>query len=196
VRSAASISISIDANDCRSWLFTATLVLIVGILGDSGLILVDSCKDAITCLDYFGDVNPHARQYSQIAQSLLKITIAHAKERELRVRQKRKQASSELFGLLPSERSVHAPQLNNCHLQARSTSLFSRDAGEPSMPTSAPLDWTIYDADFFALPWPNENDQGLQDFLQPGTHNIDGASIADIPLFPIYDQHMGSGFFL
>ena len=55
-------------------------------------------------------------------------------------------------------------------------------------------DWTIYDAEFFALPWPNENDQGLQDFLQPGTHNLDGATVADIPLFPIYDQHTGSGF--
>jgi hypothetical protein len=195
VRDTPSTFASIDVNDCRSWLFTATLVLIVGILGDSGLILVDNCRDAITCLDYFSDADPHARQYSQIAQSLLKITIAYAKERELRVRHKRKLASSELFGLLPAERSLHVPGLDNCHPQPRPASILSRDAGGPSIPTSAPLDWTIYDADFFALPWPNENDQGLQDFLQPGTHNIDGASVADIPLFPIYDQHMGSGFF-
>jgi hypothetical protein len=58
---------------------------------------------------------------------------------------------------------------------------------------SASYDWTIYDADFFALPWPNENDLGLQDFLQPGTH-LDGATVADIPLFPIYDQQAGDGF--
>jgi hypothetical protein len=49
------------------------------------------------------------------------------------------------------------------------------------------LDWTIYDADFFALPWPNENDEGLQEFLQPGRQTIDG-SLVDIPLFPMYDQ--------
>jgi hypothetical protein len=49
----------------------------------------------------------------------------------------------------------------------------------------------MYDADFFALPWSSENDQGLQDFLQPGTHNFGGETVADIPLFPIYDQQMG-----
>jgi hypothetical protein len=53
----------------------------------------------------------------------------------------------------------------------------------------APFDWSIYDSDFFALPWPIENDQGLQDFLQPATHTVDGASVADIPLFPLFDQH-------
>jgi hypothetical protein len=59
---------------------------------------------------------------------------------------------------------------------------------------SAPSDWTIYDADFFSMPWMNESDQGLQGFLQPGTHTFDGASIADIPLFPMYDQQSGVGF--
>jgi hypothetical protein len=178
----------------RSWLFTATLVLVVGILGDSGLTLVDSCKDAIVCLDYFGEVDPHARQYSQIIQSLLKVTVVHAKSRELRLRQKRKEASSELFGLLLSEAPPQDPRMSDCQPQPHSRALFSQPSDEPDLTSSAPLDWTIYDADFFALPWPNENDQGLQDFLQPGIHNLDGASVADIPLFPIYDQHMGSGF--
>jgi hypothetical protein len=136
----------------RSWLFTATLVLVVGILGDSGLALTENCNDAIECLSFFGDVDLHARQYSQIAQSLLKITIAHAKQRELHLRQKRKQASSELFGLLPSEPPSLTTQLD----EPRPGSFFARNAAEPSITTSAPLDWTIYDADFFALPWPNE----------------------------------------
>jgi hypothetical protein len=182
----------ISRSNCnRSWLFTATLVLVVGVLGDSGLTLVNSCKDAMICLDFFGEVDPHARQYSQISQSLLKITNAHAKRREFRLRQKRKEASSELFGLLqPSETSPRDPQLSDF----RPGLLFTQPSGEADMTSSAPLDWTMYDADFFALPWPNENDQGLQDFLQPGTHNLDGASVADIPLFPIYDQHMGASF--
>lgn len=51
----------------------------------------------------------------------------------------------------------------------------------------------MYDADFFALPWPTEYDSGLQDFLQPSTHTSNGASIADIPLFPIYDQQANHG---
>ncbi|KAI4644463.1 hypothetical protein J4E93_006366 [Alternaria ventricosa] len=178
-----------------SWLFTATLVLAVGILGDSGLMLVDSCKDAITCMDYFGQVDPHARQYSQVAQSLLKITTAHAKKRELHLRRKRKQASSELFGLLPGERTNIPPQVDECDAQLGHGSLVSRDSVQRNVSSAAPLDWTIYDADFFAMPWPSENDQGLQDFLQPGTHNLDGVSVADIPLFPIHDQQMGGDFF-
>ncbi|CAN9433102.1 unnamed protein product [Alternaria alternata] len=178
-----------------SWLFTATLVLAVGVLGDSGLMLVDSCKDAIICMDHFGQVDPHARQYSQVAQSLLKITTAHAKKRELHLRRKRKQASSELFGLLPSESTDLQPQTEECEAQLGPGSLASRDSIQRHVSSAAPLDWTIYDADFFAMPWPSENDQGLQDFLQPGTHNLDGVSVADIPLFPIHDQQTGSDFF-
>ncbi|CAE6997368.1 hypothetical protein P3342_000587 [Pyrenophora teres f. teres] len=178
-----------------SWLFTATLVLTVGIMGDSGLTLEDSCKDAITCMDYFGRVDPHARQYSQVAQSLLKITTAYAKKRALYLRRKRKEASSELFGLLSSDQTLGASTSNDSQQQRIPEILATRDSGQRNLPASAPLDWTIYDADFFALPWANENDQGLQDFLQPGTHNLEGASVADIPLFPIYDQQTGSGLF-
>jgi hypothetical protein len=157
---------------------------------------VDSCKDSIICLDYFGEVDPHARQYSLVAQSLLKITTAHAKKRELHLRLKRKQASSELFGLLTPEHSNQVrPRIDGRRQPSSELLVSEQDTGQPSIPPQPPLDWTIYDADFFALPWPNENDQGLQDFLQPGTHNLDGASVADIPLFPMYDQQMGSGFF-
>ena len=157
--------------------------------------MVDSCKDAIICMDHFGQVDPHARQYSQVAQSLLKITTAHAKKRELHLRRKRKQASSELFGLLPSEPTGLQPQTEECEAQPGPGSLISRDSIQRHVSSAAPLDWTIYDADFFAMPWPSENDQGLQDFLQPGTHNLDGVSVADIPLFPIHDQQTGSDFF-
>jgi hypothetical protein len=168
-------------------------VLAVGILGRSGLIFQDSCEASIRCLDYFGKSDPHARQYSIIIQSLLKITTAHVNKRNLDQRLQRKQASSELFGLLPS---LSDTRQRDRFQDVSHTQLLS-EATEPrnSAPEAAsePVDWTIYDADFFALPWPNENDQGLQDFLQPGTH-LDGATIADIPLFPIYDQRMGGGF--
>jgi len=163
-------------------------------MGDSGLALEDSCKDAIACMDYFGKVDPHARQYSQVAQSLLKITTAHAKKRALHLRRKRKEASSELFGLLSSEQTLGAPTSNDSRSQQSPEPLATRDPAQRNLPAPMPHDWTIYDADFFALPWANENDQGLQDFLQPGTHNLEGASVADIPLFPIYDQQAGSGF--
>jgi hypothetical protein len=138
-------------------------------------------------------VDPHARQYLITVQSLLKTTTTHVKKRELQLRSQQKQASSQLFGLLPSNTSAPAPDLEPGRRQSIAQSLSSSVPPEDNT-SSAPVphDWTIYDADFFALPWLNENDQGLQDFLQPGTHT--GESIADIPLFPIYDQQTGNGF--
>lgn len=146
-------------------------------------------------MDYFGEADPHARQYSLVAQSLLKITTAHAKKRELQLRLKRRQASSDLFGLIPAQSHYEGYGLDHNQARLPSESLCSHNPGEPNLTASAPLDWTIYDAEFFALPWPNENDQGLQDFLQPGTHTLDGASVADIPLFPVHDQQTDSGLF-
>lgn len=109
------------------------------------------------------------------------------------MRLQRKQASSDLFGLLPSDTTAR-PRIQHDGQSARvPETLISQPAGQANIIIPAPHDWTIYDADFFALPWSNENDQGLQDFLQPGTHTLNGASVADIPLFPIYDQQSASG---
>ncbi|GAB7333063.1 hypothetical protein MBLNU13_g04746t1 [Cladosporium sp. NU13] len=170
-----------------SWLFTTSLVLAVGVLGRSGLSFEGHCKASIRCLDYFATVDPHARQYSFIVQAILKTTTEQVKKREHDLRSQRKQASSQLFGLLPLEptRMDAAPrQIHNTPVEP---SLASVVPEPQSHTTDAPFDWTIYDADFFALPWSNENDEGLQDFLQPGRQTIDG-SLADIPLFPMYDQ--------
>jgi len=177
-----------------SWLFTTSLVLAVGILGHSGTTFRDDCQASIRCLDYFGKVDPHARQYSLTVQSLLKTTTSHVKQREMHMRSQQKQASSQLFGLLPS--SATTPRQDVVHRRRHSTvrSFSSSVSEQDATVASAPSDWTIYDADFFSMPWMNENDQGLQDFLQPGTHTFDGASIADIPLFPMYDQQSGVGF--
>jgi hypothetical protein len=111
------------------------------------------------------------------------------------LRMRRKQASSDLFGLLPSMSDPlprNSPR-NTSHDQHTTQPTVSQGLMDSATSLPSSYDWTIYDADFFALPWPNENDQGLQDFLQPGTH-LDGATIADIPLFPIYDQQTGRGF--
>jgi hypothetical protein len=145
-------------------------------------------------LDYFGKVDPHARQYSITVQSLLKTTTSHVRQREQHLRSQQKQASSQLFGLLPA--ATNTPRQDVVHRRRHSTvQPFTSSVSEhDSTVTSAPSDWTIYDADFFSMPWMNENDQGLQGFLQPGTHTFDGASIADIPLFPMYDQQSGGSF--
>ncbi|KAF1915791.1 hypothetical protein BDU57DRAFT_447829 [Ampelomyces quisqualis] len=178
------------------WLFTAALVLAVGALGRSGLIFEESCLASIRCLEYFGSADPHAQQYAVIVQSLLKITTEHVKGREVAQRLQRKQASSDLFGLLPTLSTTPSRNLplNAEHARSPSGTAVPQSLAQDTTSVMPGYDWTIYDADFFALPWPNENDQGLQDFLQPGTHNLDGATVADIPLFPIYDQHTSSGF--
>ncbi|KAL5397404.1 hypothetical protein PMIN06_003654 [Paraphaeosphaeria minitans] len=176
-----------------SWLFTTSLVLAVGTLGRSGFMFVENCEASIRCLEYFSNVDPHAGQYSRIVQSLLKLTAAHVKKREMQLRMQRKQASSELFGLLTSDANppTEDTSLDRFRQSAEPSPSY---AMEGSAPARTPMDWTMYDADFFALPWPTEYDPGLQDFLQPGTHNSDGASVADIPLFPIYDQQVNQGF--
>lgn len=166
-------------------------MLAVGILGRSGHLFEETCLTSIRCLDFFGHSDPHARRYSVIIHSLLKITTSHVKTSELEMRMRRKQASSELFGLLPSLSSIRSQEMTRDGPRGQQI----LDPQSPSHtqrvePMTAPLDWTIYDADFFALPWPSENDQGLQDFLQPGTHSLDGATVADIPLFPLYDRHV------
>ncbi|KAJ8115651.1 hypothetical protein OPT61_g2760 [Boeremia exigua] len=177
-----------------SWLFTTSLVLAVGVLGHSGMAFTDDCQASIRCLDYFGKVDPHARQYSLTVQSLLKTTTSHVRQREQHLRSQQKQASSQLFGLLPS--AITTPRQDFAHRRRHSAvQSFTSSVSEPdNIVAPAPSDWTIYDADFFSMPWMNESDQGLQGFLQPGTHTFDGASIADIPLFPIYDQQSGGGF--
>jgi len=108
-------------------------------------------------------------------------------------RLQRKQASSELFGLLPSLSNPVARDSPRppSHGQNTPGPIMSQNPEQDAAPVPAQYDWTMYDADFFALPWSSENDQGLQDFLQPGTHNFGGETVADIPLFPIYDQQMG-----
>ncbi|KAH6614884.1 hypothetical protein C7974DRAFT_55611 [Boeremia exigua] len=176
-----------------SWLFTTSLVLAVGILGHSGLTFKDDCQASIRCLDYFGKVDPHARQYSLTVQSLLKTTTTHVRQREKHLRSQQKQASSQLFGLLPPTNTTLRQDVHRrCPTTVQS---FTSSVPEvDSVNSVASSDWTIYDADFFSMPWMNENDQGLQGFLQPGTHTFDGASIADIPLFPMYDQQSGGSF--
>lgn len=181
-------------NICSAWLFTTSLVLAVGVLGRSGLSFEENCKASIECLDYFAIVDPHARQYSVIVQALLKTTTGHVKKREQHMRSRRKQASSQLFGLVPLEESRRVSASEPDHIAQSETRVPEMPPPrEASQPAPSSFDWTIYDADFFALPWPNENDEGLQEFLQPSRQTVDG-SLADIPLFPMYDQTTGQPF--
>lgn len=139
------------------------------------------CRNSIACLDFFAPVDPHARQYSLIAQNLLSVALAHLERREVQSRSLRKQASSQLFGLLSPETTESRA--------AQSSSRLPASARPPYLPTApTPVsDSTMYDGDFFNMPWPHENDAGLQDFLQPVRQGSEGA-LVDIPLFPMDDN--------
>lgn len=152
----------------------------------------ETCKASIGCLDYFGDADPHARQFAHTVRSIVKITTAFVEKRERQAVTQRRHASSELFGLLPTGSNsgrTHPDMVASITCTEQAEPRIS-EAEPASVATS---DWSIHDPNFFAVPWlSNDFDQGLQDFLQPGTHNLDGASIADIPLFPIFSQQSNS----
>lgn len=94
------------ANDCRSWLFAASLVLGVGLLGGFSRILEKYTRMSIQAMDHLAQNDAHARQYSLIAQSLLTTALEHLERQDLQDRMRRTENSSHLFGLVaPDARS-------------------------------------------------------------------------------------------
>ncbi|KAM3530512.1 hypothetical protein NHJ13051_001345 [Beauveria bassiana] len=86
-----------------SWLFAASLVLGVGLLGGFGRILEKYTRMSIQTLDHFAQTDGHAAQYSLIAQSLLTTALEDLERRELQERMRRTESSSQLFGLVPHD---------------------------------------------------------------------------------------------
>lgn len=94
------------ANDCSSWLFAASLVLGVGLLGGFSRILEKYTRMSIQAMDHLAQNDAHARQYSLIAQSLLTTALEHLERQDLQDRMRRTENSSHLFGLVaPDARS-------------------------------------------------------------------------------------------
>lgn len=83
-----------------SWMFSASLVLGVGLMGSFGRILEKYMRMSIQILDHFAKSDSHARQYSLIAQSLLSTALEFLEKKELEERQRRTENSSQLFGLM------------------------------------------------------------------------------------------------
>lgn len=94
-----------------SWLFAASLVLGVGLLGGFSRILEKYTRMSIRAMDHLAQNDAHARQYSLIAQSLLTTALEHLERQDLQDRLRRTENSSHLFGLVaPDARSP----LNKC----------------------------------------------------------------------------------
>lgn len=85
----------------RSWLFASSLVLGLGLLGGFGRIIEKYCRASISALEYFGQADGHAMQYSLIAKSLLTTVLEYLEKREIEERSRRTESSSQLFGLIP-----------------------------------------------------------------------------------------------
>lgn len=100
--------------DGRSWLFAASLVLGLGLMGGFGRILEKCARMSIETLDHFAlNGDAHAAQYSLIAQSLLNVALEDLDKREMRERMMRTENSSLLFGLVPANAAasgVASPQ--------------------------------------------------------------------------------------
>ncbi|KAL6871630.1 fungal-specific transcription factor domain-containing protein [Trichoderma longibrachiatum] len=89
-----------------SWLFAASLVLGVGLLGGFGRILEKYTQLSIQTMEHFAQNDAHAKQYSLIAQSLLTTALEHLERQDLQERMRRTESSSQLFGLgAPDARS-------------------------------------------------------------------------------------------
>ncbi|KAK3984117.1 hypothetical protein QBC44DRAFT_253635 [Cladorrhinum sp. PSN332] len=84
-----------------SWLFAASLVLGVGLLGGFGHIIEKHCRASISCLEYFAQADAHAVQYSLIAKSLLATALEYLEKREMQERLRKTESSSRIFGLIP-----------------------------------------------------------------------------------------------
>lgn len=160
-------------------------MLAASILGRSGPSSEDPCRISITCLDYFASADPHARQYELISQTLLEATSKHAQERQVTQKRRRREATSQLFGLLPAENvSANSDSIVSPVTQPQQPAASQPNTGGSGMDTN----WSIYDADFFTNSLFQQTvDPGLQDFLQPARLGGDG-SLADIPLFPMNED--------
>ncbi|KAM7192463.1 hypothetical protein V8F33_008338 [Rhypophila sp. PSN 637] len=86
-----------------SWLFAASLVLGLGLLGGFGRVIEKHCRASIAALEYFADSDAHAVQYSLIAKSLLTTALGYLERQETLDRLRRTESSSQIFGLLSRE---------------------------------------------------------------------------------------------
>ncbi|KAK9771410.1 putative Zn(2)-C6 fungal-type domain-containing protein [Seiridium cardinale] len=108
-----------------SWMFAASLVVGVGLLGDFGRILEKDVRMSITALEHFAKHDAHALQYSLIIKSLHASATEYLERKERYERLQISESSSQLFGLTPRQPREaskatprHAQDSNNFHSPA------------------------------------------------------------------------------
>ncbi|KAI0475762.1 hypothetical protein GGR56DRAFT_434689 [Xylariaceae sp. FL0804] len=98
-----------------SWLFAASLVVGVGLLGGFGRALEKHARMSITALDHFAEHDAHAMQYSLIAGTLLTSALEYLDRREAEERERTTEDSSQLFGLVPRGQAAREPIRTAAH---------------------------------------------------------------------------------
>ncbi|KAG8631166.1 hypothetical protein KVT40_000306 [Elsinoe batatas] len=153
-----------------SWLFASSLTLGLGMLGRHGLVLEEPAETSIQCLRHFGKVDPHARQYSSIVETLVDVTGSYIRKREPDFRQKLKQASSELFGLTFTTQTASPAVADSREPTVVADTAFELDQSATALPNQQTIPMNP-----LSFPWSAEDDQTLQDFLRPTGPNFDFA---------------------
>ncbi|KAK6080929.1 fungal specific transcription factor domain-containing protein [Seiridium cupressi] len=127
-----------------SWMFAASLVVGVGLLGDFGRILEKDVRMSITALEHFAKHDAHALQYSLIIKSLHASATEYLERKERYERLQISESSSQLFGLTPRQpreaskatprhahdsNSFHSPAVNHSSLNPGEAIDSTRELG-------------------------------------------------------------------
>ena len=149
-------------NRLRSWLFNASLILGLAVLGQFGRTFDSCAESSIRSLEHFAKGDSHALHYSSIARSLLTTSTLYVEKKHRQERRRRIESSSQLFGFLPRESQLSAPSLQGSP-STNVTSIQSKDSSN-ELDHSRPVN----------VDWPSPNVAGLDaDFLADwGDNNV------------------------
>lgn len=169
----------------------------LGLLGGFGRILQKHCGASISALEYFGEVDGHAMQYSLIAKCLLTTALEHLEKREAQERARRTESSAQLFGLVPrplqGTTQASVPELL---LDEERTRLLTpeKDAGNSDgahpFEGRSPHFSLNFEADMFDL---TESMSMTPEFSIPtGAFDVDGdPTLGSMNLFPLLENTEG-----
>ncbi|KAL2759897.1 hypothetical protein ACRALDRAFT_2116058 [Sodiomyces alcalophilus JCM 7366] len=179
-----------------SWLFAASLVLGIGLLGSFGRILEKYMRTCIQSLEHFSTNDTNAAQYALIAKSLLASALGFLEKRELEERQRRTESSSQLFGLVPR----HGPECGagNMSQSSRPDLPADRRASAVGGATAAPgagylgfdtphAAFADADTGFLGLSDVLPRTPSLSSFLMEGRMDGGDAAFNDFNLFQLLD---------
>ncbi|KAH8662511.1 fungal-specific transcription factor domain-containing protein [Xylariales sp. PMI_506] len=100
-----------------SWIFSASLAVGLGLLGDFGRILEKDVRLSVTALEFFAKNDAHALQYSRLIRSLHSTALEYLDRKERFERLQISESSANIFGLAPRQTHelARASHDNNNH---------------------------------------------------------------------------------